>query len=147
MEESVNLLGQIKELFACAPQDIRAYSPLALAYMGDAVYDLVIRTVVVERANRSANQLHRDTVRYVKAKSQAKMVEALLPELTEEEAAVFRRGRNAKPHTTAKNATLAEYKTATGFEALMGYLYLMDRQERMLFLIHKGIALAGLEAL
>ena len=66
---------------------------------------------------------------------------------TEEEAAVYRRGRNAKPHTTAKNATLAEYKTATGFEALMGYLYLTDRQERMLALIHRGIALAGLDTL
>ncbi len=147
MEESVNLLGQIKKLFACADQDIRTYSPLALAYMGDAVYDLVIRTVVVERANRSANQLHRDAVKYVKAKAQAEIIQALLPELTEEEAAVYRRGRNAKPHTTAKNATLAEYKMATGFEALMGYLYLTDRQERMLTLIHKGIALAGLDTL
>lgn len=151
MEESImqntqgSLLEQIKECFACKEQDVRAYSPLTLAYIGDAIYDLVIRSVVVERANRSANDLHRKTVKYVKAPAQAAMIQALLGELTEEEEAVYKRGRNAKSYTSAKNASLGDYRKATGFEALMGYLYLTGRTERMLFLIKKGIASAGME--
>lgn len=156
MEES--LIGKIKQQFQCKEQDVRAYSPLTLAYMGDAVYDLVIRTVVVERANRSANDLHKKTTRYVKAEAQAKMIEALLGKdlvqqrdgektgfLTEEEEAVYKRGRNAKSYTVAKNASMADYRKATGFEALMGYLYLTDQTDRLLYLVQKGIELAGWE--
>ena len=131
MEESITLLTKIKEAFACEGQDVRAYSPLTLAYIGDGIYELVIRSVVVERANRSANDLHKKTT--------------LLPELTEEEEAVYRRGRNAKSYTTAKNASVADYRRATGFEALMGYLYLTGQIDRMLQLIKDGIRLAGME--
>lgn len=145
MEESISLLSQIKECFACKEQDIRAYSPLTLAYIGDAVYDLVIRSVVVERANRSNNDLHKKTTKYVKAEAQARMIMALKEELTEEETAVFKRGRNAKSYTTAKNASVGDYRRATGFEALMGYLYLTDQVPRMLTLIRRGIELAGME--
>ena len=134
MEESITLLTKIKEAFACEGQDVRAYSPLTLAYIGDGIYELVIRSVVVERANRSANDLHKKTTRYVKAPAQSAMIEALLPELTEEEEAVYRRGRNAK-----------SYRRATGFEALMGYLYLTGQIDRMLQLIKDGIRLAGME--
>ncbi len=141
MEKSIGILEQIKISFDCGGQDIRGYSPLALAYMGDAIYDLVIRTVVVERANRSANNLHKQVIRYVNARTQAQMITALMEELDEEEEAVFRRGRNAKPHSTAKNATAGEYRKATGFEALMGYLYLCDRTERLLYLVKRGIEL------
>ena len=132
MEESITLLTKIKEAFACEGQDVRAYSPLTLAYIGDGIYELVIRSVVVERANRSANDLHKKTTRYVKAPAQSAMIEALLPELTEEEEAVYRRGRNAKSYTTAKNASVADYRRATGFEALMGYLYLTGQIDRLL---------------
>ena len=121
------------------------YSPLTLAYIGDGIYELVIRSIVVERANRSANDLHKKTTRYVKAPAQSAMIEALLPELTEDEEAVYRRGRNAKSYTTAKNASVADYRRATGFEALMGYLYLTGQIDRMLELIKDGIRLAGLE--
>ena len=79
MEESITLLTKIKEAFACEGQDVRAYSPLTLAYIGDGIYELVIRSVVVERANRSANDLHKKTTRYVKAPAQSAMIEALLP--------------------------------------------------------------------
>ena len=144
MEESISLLGQIKELFECREQDVRAYSPLTLAYMGDAIYDLIIRSVVVERGNRAANDLHKRTTRYVKAEAQAKMVMALMEELTEEEEAVYKRGRNAKSYTSAKNATIGDYRKATGFEALMGFLYLTDQTDRMLYLVKRGIELAGL---
>ena len=144
MEESINLLRQIKQVFACREQDVRAYSPLTLAYIGDAIYDLIIRSVVVERGNRAANDLHKRTTRYVKAEAQAKMIMALTEELTEEEEAVYKRGRNAKSYTSAKNATIGDYRKATGFEALMGFLYLTEQTERMLYLIQRGIALAGL---
>jgi len=143
--EAITLLGQIKQVFACKEQDVRAYSPLTLAYIGDVIYDLVIRSVVVERANRSANDLHKKTTRYVKAETQAKMIQALQEELTEDEAAVYKRGRNAKSYTTAKNATVGDYRKATGFEALMGFLYLTDQIDRLLYLIKKGVELAGME--
>lgn len=144
MEESISTLEQIKACFDYEGQDIRNYSPLALAYMGDAVYELIIRTVVVGRANRSANDLHKQTVQYVKAETQAKMIMALAEELDEEEKAVFKRGRNAKPHTTARNASAGDYHKATGFEALMGYLYLENRMERLLYLVKRGIELSGM---
>lgn len=150
MEESINRTGcslpaDILAMFPGRRQDVRSYSPLALAYIGDAVYDLIIRTVVVERANRPANDLHRMTVRFVNAAAQAKMVQALMEKLTGEEQAVYRRGRNSKPHTMAKNASTGDYLKATGFEAVLGYLYLSDRMDRVLELVREGIRLAGLE--
>ena len=139
MEESVSLLEQIKQSFAVKEVDIRTYSPLTLAYIGDAIFDLIIRTVVVERANEPANRLHHKTVKYVNAKTQAEMIEALLPELSEEEIAVYKRGRNAKSYTSAKNASIGDYRKATGLEALMGYLYLQGRTERILELVKNGL--------
>lgn len=127
MEESMTILNAIRQEFECKEVDIRAYSPLTLAYIGDAIYDLIIRTIVVERANRPANKLHKTVVRYVNAGTQAQMIMALEEELTEEEKAVYHRGRNAKSYTSAKNASIADYRKATGLEALFGYLYLQGR--------------------
>ena len=138
MEKSLELLEQIKAAFECGKVDVRAYSPLTLAYIGDAVYDVVIRTVVVERANRAANELHKRTIKYVQAGAQAAMIEALLEELTEDEVAVYKRGRNAKSYTSAKNASIQDYRKATGFEALTG------QTERMLYLIKAGIGKIGM---
>jgi len=98
----------------------------------------------VERANRSANDLHKKATRYVKAETQARMIQALQEELTEEEEAVYKRGRNAKSYTAAKNASLSDYRKATGFEALMGFLYLTGQTDRLLYLIKKGIELIGM---
>ncbi len=155
MEESIErgaaaagagtFLERINESFPGRRQDLREYSPLTLAYIGDAVYDLVVRTVLVERANRPVNELHRNTVRYVSAESQAKIAAALAGRLTEEESAVYRRGRNAKPHTKAKNASMEDYLKATGFEAVLGYLYLKDDMERVLTLIREGVEAVGLQ--
>ena len=145
MEESVTILEAIKRDFDCKEIDIRTYSPLALAYIGDAIYDLVIRTIVVERGNTSANKLHRKTVNYVNARIQAQMIEALMDELTEEEQGIYKRGRNAKSYTTAKNASVIEYRKATGFEALCGYLYLTGKQERMLALVRRAIEMVGMK--
>lgn len=144
MEESITILEAIKRDFDCKDVDIRTYSPLTLAYIGDAIYDLVIRTIVVERGNRSANNLHKKTVNYVNARVQAKMIDALEDELTEEEAAVYHRGRNAKSYTSAKNASIIEYRKATGLEALCGYLYLQGEQERMLTLIRTALTKLGM---
>lgn len=146
MEESVKNMEQgILAFFPGKRQDIRTYSPLVLAYIGDAVYDLIIRTVVVGRANRPVNDLNRITVKYVSANAQSKIVQALMESLTEEEQAVYRRGKNSKPHTMAKNASVADYLKATGFEAVIGYLYLTDRMDRALELVRKGLDLAGME--
>lgn len=139
MEESISLLDLIKQSFELKEVDIRAYSPLTLAYIGDCVYDLVIRTVVVERGNEPANKLHKKTVAYVKAQTQATMIEALLPYLTEEEEAVYKRGRNAKSYTSAKNASIGDYRKATGMEALVGYLYLTGQEARIMELIKTGL--------
>lgn len=139
MEESISLLDLIKQSFELKEVDIRAYSPLTLAYIGDCVYDLIIRTVVVERGNEPANKLHKKTVAYVKAQTQAAMIEALSPYLTEEEEAVYRRGRNAKSYTSAKNASIGDYRKATGMEALVGYLYLTRQEARIMELIKTGL--------
>ena len=135
----------IRERFNIKKQDIRTYSPLTLAYIGDGVFDLIIRTVVVDKGNTSPNELHRHTSSIVKAHTQALMAEALMEELTEEEHDVYRRGRNAKSFTTAKNATVADYRQATGFEALMGYLYLEDRFDRAVYLSRRALDLLGIE--
>lgn len=139
MEDGLSLLAKIKETFEVKEVDVRAYSPLTLAYIGDAVFDIIIRTVVVERANTSANKLHKRTSNVVMAQTQAAMIEALQDILSEEEISVYKRGRNAKSHTVAKNASMADYRKATGFEALVGYLYLQDRVDRILELIKEGL--------
>ena len=142
MTEDNTLLSQIKQIFSCGEKDANAYSPLALAYIGDDVFDLIIRTVVVERANRPAHELHIETVKYVKAQAQAKMIEALLEKegfLTDEEVDIYKRGRNAKSYTSAKNASIHDYRKATGFEALMGYLYLSGRQERLIEIVKAAV--------
>lgn len=129
----------LKEQFNIPDVDVRTYSPLTLAYIGDGIYDLIIRSLVVAKGNARAGELHKRTSRIVKAKAQAEMIESLLPLLTEEEADIYRRGRNAKSPTMAKNATMSDYRKATGFEALMGYLYLKDEFPRMVELVKAGI--------
>lgn len=132
-------LAYLKETFELEYQDIRTYSPLTLAYIGDAIYELVIRTILVEKGNTQVNKLHKRASRLVNASAQSAMIEKLKPYLTEEEMGVFKRGRNAKAATMAKNATMSDYRRATGFEALMGYLYLTEQWERMLELMKTGI--------
>lgn len=139
MEKSLNLKEKFMNEFGLQEQDLRTYSPLTLAYIGDAIFELVVRTVLVERKNTQPEKLHKAATKIVKAETQALMIEAMKEELTEEELAVFKRGRNAKAVTRAKNATMSEYRRATGFEALMGYLYLKGDIERMIMLIHLGI--------
>lgn len=117
----------------------REYSPLVLAYVGDAVFEIFIRTEIVSRGNAPVNKLHKAAKEYVKASSQAAMYHKIKSYLTEEEEAVFKRGRNAKSSTVPKNADLLDYKHATGLEALCGYLYLDGQINRLQYLINLGI--------
>lgn len=108
------------------------YSPLALAYIGDGVYELYVRTrVIEEHPTMPAHKLHLQTVKYVKAQAQAKSIHNMLELLSDEEMAIFKRGRNAKSYTSAKNASITDYRHATGFEALIGYLYITKQTERL----------------
>jgi len=115
--------------------NILTYSPLTLAYIGDDAYDLVIRTFLVSQGNMQVNKINKRANSIVKAETQSKMVRVIEPILSDEERAVYKRGRNAKSATTAKNASVNDYRRATGFEALIGYLYLLGRYERMIELI------------
>ena len=132
-------LSELKELFELKDRDLRTYSPLTLAYIGDGVYELVIRTILVKKGNCPVNLLHKKASSLVKAGAQSKMMELLEPDLTEEELAVYKRGRNAHSPTMAKHYTMADYRRARGFEALMGYLYLKEDYSRIVELVRKGI--------
>ena len=145
MDESINLLWKIKQEFDCKDVDLRTYSPLTLAFLGDCVYDIIIRTVVVERGNRAPQGLHKKKSYLVNAKTQKELIESIQELLTPQEEDIYRRGRNAKSYTTAKNASVGDYRKATGFEALLGYLYLDDKMDRVLFLVKEGLKRIGAE--
>ena len=119
--------------------DVRSYSPLVLAYIGDCVYDLIIKSMVISDGNKQVHKLHEQTSRYVQASAQSKMMRAMQPCLTEEEHAVYRRGRNAKSVSPAKNQSITDYRRATGFEALLGFLYLRKEYERLMELVKIGL--------
>jgi ribonuclease-3 family protein len=140
MEKSiVSFTESLNQAFRLSEKDWKMYSPLTLAYIGDAVYELIIRTILVKRANCQPQKLHRQVTSCVSAKAQSTMAAVILPLLNEEEAGVYRRGRNSKPYTKAKNASMQEYLEATGFEALIGYLYLKNEFDRMNELIALGL--------
>lgn len=147
MEKGIerSLLSQIRETFGGGDVDIRTYSPVTLAYIGDAVFELIIRTLIVEKGQRAANTLHKHTTKVVCAQTQAKMIDAVYDTLTEEEQDLYRRSKNTKLHSTAKNASLADYRKATGFEALCGYLFLEDDVERITQLVRQAVDAAQVE--
>lgn len=123
MEEWINL--------SRPEEEINLLSPLTWAYVGDCVYELYIRTNLVNKTNLKPHKLHIETIKYVKAKSQAKLLEEIHDKLTEEEKDIVRRGRNAESHHLPKNANVQEYRYATAFEALIGYLYLTKKFGRL----------------
>ncbi len=131
---------KIREVFSVPEVNADSYSPLTLAYMGDCVYEMTIRTLLVSRGNAPVNTLNRKASNLAKASSQSRMISALIEAeaLTEEEIAVYKRGRNAKSFSTAKNATVNDYRRATGYEALIGWLYLSGRSRRALEIIKLG---------
>lgn len=123
--------------------DVRTYSPLVLAYIGDAVYELAVRSLVVNHGSMQVNKMHKKSASLVKAETQANLIKVLEEQLTEEEHAVYKRGRNARSATVAKHATMIDYRMATGFEALVGYLYLEGQYGRLFALIHEGLEKIG----
>lgn len=123
------------------PAQVLSMQPLALAFIGDAIYEIYIRNYVMSKGFRTINSMHIETIKYVKASAQCKAVKYLLNDLEPEEANIVRRGRNANPHTVPKNANVSEYRYATGFESLCGYLYLMKKHERLEQIIEKVICI------
>lgn len=150
MEESIDKLdplesfvGYFKKQLEMEKVDPKTYSPLTLAYIGDGVYELIIRTLVINHGNKAVNRLHRKSSSLVKAETQAIIMKEIQDELTEAELAIYKRGRNAKSATMAKNATVTDYRIATGFEALMGYLYITEQFYRMVDLVKIGLTKIG----
>jgi ribonuclease-3 family protein len=139
IEKEQSLVSYLKNQFHQENVDLRTYSPLTLAYIGDAIYELIIRTLLVDEGNMQVNKLHRKATGLVKAEKQSQMIEILKPHFTEDEMQIYKRGRNAKSFTSAKNASITDYRRATGFEAVMGYLYLGGEYHRMIDLIKLGL--------
>lgn len=119
--------------------DPKMSSPLVLAYIGDCVFDLIIKLMVTGKGNRQVHKLHEETSRYVQASAQSYMMRSIQEQLDEEEHGVYRRGRNARSVSPAKNQSITDYRRATGFEALIGYLYLTGRYERLTELVTVGL--------
>lgn len=143
MPENIDFLAYCRNTLRLQPVDAEQYSPLVLAYVGDAVYELIIRTKVINRGSMQVNKMHKKSASLVKAETQANLIRILEPFLTEKEHAVYKRGRNAKSATMAKHATMADYRRATGFEALMGYLFLSEQFNRMMELVGIGLEQMG----
>ena len=121
------------------------YAPLTLAYIGDSVHTLFVRERVIGQSDKKVNELHILTSRYVKASAQAKAIHILLPELNEEEEAIYKRGRNAKSATVPKNAIVSDYHAATGFEALIGALYIDKKKERLNEILARSMEIINTE--
>ena len=141
MEEGVKYEFRdcFEEALGFGEADIGSYSPLVLAYVGDTVFDLMIKSMVVNEGNRQVQKIHERASRYVQASAQSQMMRVIQPLLSEEEHAVFRRGRNTKSVTPAKNQSITDYRRATGFEALVGYLYLKKEYGRLVHLVKIGL--------
>lgn len=136
-------LDSFKKALHLKETDASTYSPLALAYLGDAVYELAVRSFVMNCGNTQVNKMHKKTASLVRAQAQAAMYQLLEEELTAEELSVYKRGRNAKSTTMAKHATMTDYRMATGLEALMGYLFLTEQFDRMACLLGSGLQKMG----
>ena len=147
MEEGIkhpeDFTGLLYDSLHLQPVSPGEFSPLALAYIGDAVYELIIRTKVINHGSVQVNKMHKKSAGLVKAETQADLIKVLEPQLTEEEHRIYKRGRNAKSGSMARNATMQDYRMATGFEALVGYLYLADQHARLFELVKDGLLLLG----
>ena len=129
----------IEEVLDLKDIDLNTYSPLVLAYIGDCVFDLIIKSMMINKGNNKVHKLHEMTSTYVQASAQSFMMRAMQEHLTETEHAVYRRGRNAKSVSPAKNQSITDYRRATGFEALLGYLYLNKEYKRLVDLVKIGL--------
>lgn len=133
--------NSVLEAFPGLPKrDAARAAPLVLAYIGDTVYDLYVRTMLIHRTDLTAHGLHVKAIGHVRASAQAAAFRRAEPMLSEEEISVYKRGRNADVHTVPKHAELSDYRTATGFEALIGYLYLLGRDERIASIMSTAVS-------
>lgn len=141
MDESISWQfdDYLQEILKLKEVEISSYSPLDLAYIGDSIYDLIIKTMVMNGGNAPVQKLHKKTSALVQASAQSLMMRKIQEYLTEEEHGIYKRGRNAKSVSPAKNQSVTDYRRATGFEALMGYLYLKKDYKRMLDLVKIGL--------
>ena len=139
MEKSIGFDDCLRAAFDMQDVDVQSYSPLTLAYIGDCVFDLIIKSLIVNQGNKQVQKLHAETSALVQASAQSKMMRPLQELLTEEEHAVYKRGRNAKSVSPAKNQSITDYRRATGFEAWIGYLYLEKRYGRIMELVRIGL--------
>ena len=139
MNKSENLLYEIHHSFPTQEKDIRTYSPLKLAYLGDAVFEIIIRTLITEHTGGPVKNLHKKTSSFVNAGTQAKLAAVMMDQLTEGEKSAYRHGRNAKASSVAKNADIRDYRSATGLEALFGYLYLTGKSARAVELLQYAV--------
>lgn len=141
MEQSItrDFRDYIEDMLQLKEVDVNSYSPLVLAYIGDCVYDLIIKSMVINRGNKQVNKLHEETSKLVQASTQSLMMRTMQEHLNEVEHAVYRRGRNAKSVSPAKNQSITDYRRATGFEALLGYLYLQKEYSRLMELVKIGL--------
>lgn len=142
-EQFGKMFNALEEAFELNDVDVANYSPLALAFIGDCVYELIIRTRLLYDHNAPVDRLNKESSLLAKAPTQAKMIIAILDTLSEEEVAAYKRGRNAHSGSKAKNASLSEYKKATGFEALIGYLYLQKKFDRIMEIVKAGFIAIG----
>jgi len=138
-ESALSFLGEGSKTASVSSDRLKTYSPLSFAYIGDAVYEVIIRTCMVAKYNTKADHYHRETIQYVNAAAQKRLMERMEPLLTADERKVYRRGCNARPATTAKNQSRHDYRIATGFETLIGYLYLSGEIERIFELVFSGL--------
>ena len=136
---SDNFVKDITGQFELPAKDVRQIPALTLAYLGDCIYELVIRTMLVESGIMHVSELNKAATGHVKAAAQKELLQRIEPMLDEEELAAFKRGRNVKSNSCAKNASVTDYRIATGFEALMGWLYLQGRTDRILELVQAGL--------
>lgn len=136
LNEKETLLSNLFSYEKLSKTDAKQYSPLTLAFLGDAVYSLLVREMLLKTANRPTNALHKESIKLVNANCQAEMIKKVLPLLTEDEEAIFKRGRNAHSGHVPKNQSDADYRYATGLETLYGYLHLIGDFERIMYIFN-----------
>ncbi|SJZ92043.1 Mini-ribonuclease 3 [Garciella nitratireducens] len=120
-------------------KEVKSLNPLILAYIGDAIYEVSVRKYLIQSKKKSVNQLHKTAIQFVKAKSQSCIIHYMMDNLTPEEQMIVKRGRNSKSQTVPKHANISDYRYATGFEALIGYLYLIGEEKRLVNILAKSI--------
>lgn len=137
-----DLASVLDRMMDLPKRDWSQYSPLTLAWIGDTVYDLIVRSILLKREKMQPDKLHKKASKVVNARAQAELIRSVRDKLSDREESIYRRGRNAKPAHKAKNADTREYLEATGFECLLGYLYLTGQNQRIMELILEGGAFA-----